>query len=156
MVSRLKTFNLITVVLVIALCGQAWAVRILNPGDTVKGKKIQNYYFCYTEEEQAKVLEYFRELDKYKAIVELKDKQIALMGEATSTQVAKVQLLNEKIRLLEAALSGATKREIQLVEEVKKRDGNITALRRKAKRNLFLGGLFGIGSVCLGAEVSKR
>jgi len=156
MVSKLKISRvLLALVLVLAMCSCSFAVKILYPGDTVKGKKLAEAFFCYSEKEQELVSEKLKTLNALERLLEVKERELAALKESNDIKTVRIITVEGQIPPLVAEIKAGQAREQTLTEEVKKRDRTIVRLNRKAKRNLFVGGLFGVGFTMAGAEVNR-
>ena len=125
------------------ICTSAFAIKMLRPGDIVKGKEVTETYFCYTAEEQQEMLTALKLKDEY---INLDRAQRAEIAVASATiQELKVEvvyltkLYNEYRALAEQLVKD---KETMFKEQVKNRD----TMRRNERKATLRGGLL-VGAV---------
>lgn len=142
---------LLAMLIAIAAACPAYAVRILNPGDVVKGKAIQSTYFCYSEEEQKQITEILKMAEKIEALSRAQEAEIKNLRDALVLKDAVINKCEEQIVFLRAQFDAAQAREKKALAQIEKRDAIIARNRGRNKKSFIGGVLSGIG-VLLGGR----
>jgi predicted RNase H-like nuclease (RuvC/YqgF family) len=130
----------IAVLILVLLSCPCFAVKALYPGDTVKGKVIDETYYCYSEEEQRRLLEQVKTLEEQLKALEKKNEESQHLRDALSMKDATIRILQDQLDFLKKSFDKALNREGEMTEEVKKRDRAITRAERKGDvKALFYG-----------------
>lgn len=151
-VSRSKIFKLLlALVLFLTAAFPVEAIRILNPGDTVNGKKIEDYYYCFSEEENQRLIVEFRKLEKLEQLLEVKTQEIANLQTALTLQKMIVEKKDEETKIINDSLANAIARERVLDSKVIYNNTRARQIYRKGKINFWFGLLSGF-AILLGAR----
>jgi len=144
-----KIFKLVVVFMFIASPGMC--VRMLYPGDVVKGKQITETFFCLTEKENSDLLRKVETLELSLEILKLKDDQIKLLEERVTALQSQVAAKNELRDVMQAAYERARARERELEAIATKVTDELERQKRRNKRmfgtGIIAGALVGGGAV---------
>jgi uncharacterized coiled-coil protein SlyX len=141
----------IFVVLFCLIVTQALGIKMLHPGDIVKGQKIEVTYFCYTEEEQKGFLALVQMAEKIKEIQVSQENEIKALRESLVMKDALIRKCEEQVTFLTEQFKSAQTREKEAAVQIEKRDGVIRGNRGRVRRS-FVGGLLGGIGVLLGGK----
>jgi len=133
----------------------AFAIKILRPGDVVKGKVATEAFYCLNEQENVEILNRLAMVDALKTMIALKEQQIDNLNESVRLMELKVQGREELRDVMQAAYDKSRQRENALAEEVIKVQAELGREKRRRKRIFGSGVLSGIGLVRLVVEAFK-
>jgi hypothetical protein len=137
-----KLFTRFIVVLAVMLgCAPVYGIKMLYPGDMVKGKMATCTYFCYSEEEQRRVETAFQQSELREQLIINKDKEIELLRFALEAQKGAYTETKAQIALLKELFDKSTEREKKYSEIVSKKNDSL-AKSRSRERMKYLEGIF--------------
>ncbi len=151
--SKWKIFKV--VILCILMARPAFAIKILRPGDVVKGKIATETFYCLNEQENIEILNRLAMVDALKTMIALKEQQIDNLNESVRLMELKVQGREELRDVMQAAYDKSRQRENELAKEVIKVEAELGREKRRRKRIFGGGVLSGIGFVRLVVEAFK-
>ena len=148
-----KIFSLIIILLLFTV--QVQAVKILKPGDVVKGKRLQERYYCYSLEEQLALNKKLELGKEFRKLAETLNEQVVKLIEKNTELKIQNKQFEEKARQYNITVNLSKKREeyIQNLLEVEQR--KFKRQRGRTKGAFGTGFLAGFLTVILSANAAR-
>lgn len=145
---RSKIFNIVAICLIfISFTVSLEAVKILRPGDIVKGKEITETYYCLSEKENLEILNKINSVDLLKLLVDKKEEKIESLKDTIELLRLRLEAKNDQKELTKELYNKSLVREKALEKEVKIQEDEKNRERRRRKRSFLGGALTGAGIV---------
>lgn len=150
---KLKIFKLVFICVLMACPAQA--IKILRPGDVVKGKIATETFYCLNEQENIEVLNKLATIDALKSMIALKEMQLDNVHEMLKLMELKIKGREELRDVMQESYNKSRERENVLSKEVLQVQAELGREKRRRKRIFGSGVLSGIGLVRLFVEAFK-
>lgn len=135
----------ILLIILLLVSVPTYAVKILRPGDVVKGKKITEKYYCLSEKENLEILKKLDEVKLLQQLVAIKEQRIELLKDTIETMKLRIENKEDTNDRMITEFDRAVEREKTLVKEVQKQHKEIGKQKRRNRRSFTVGGILGAG-----------
>ena len=145
MAIKLKIFKVLFICILMA--SPAFGIKILKPGDIVKGKTLTEVFYCLDEKETNDFLNAKQTIQLLEGKLELKDQQIENCETTIEIMMTQIEGKNELRDVMKEAYNESRDREKELHKVAEEQNAEAQRQRRRADRMFSTGGLFGGGVV---------
>lgn len=145
---KISNINLSLILLLLFTCCPVHAVKILRPGDTVKGKVITETFYCLSETENLELLNKVNSADLLKILSDKQEEKIEGLKDTIELLKLRIETKQDQKELTKELYDKSLKREKVLEGEVKIQEAEKNKERRRRKRS-FWGG-FTSGAALVG------
>jgi len=126
-------------------------VRILKPGDVVKGKVLDTYYYCFDEASNLKLMEIFKAVELNRELIRAKDEELDRLQAVVVLNRMLIEKKDEEVARLKKALEDFDKLNDEMEHKLAASDAKCQRANRRA-RNSFWFGMAAGGGVLLGGR----
>jgi hypothetical protein len=143
--STSKIFSLVLVFVLMASC--ASAVKVIKPGDVVKGKVVKETFYAYTESEQSELLKKLDVASLAMQLAESRAKEIEILKEKVKLHESNFAVMASQTTFFKVSLDASHAREMQTFEIMNKELAAADAKLQRARRRYLSGALTAIAAL---------